>query len=243
MHEPYDGGLKTATGGGFMRVSMGNIRKNAKEGVCYIVGAGEIENPGWFRRQVRPKEKDYLIAADGGFAICDRCGTRVDLLIGDFDSLGYVPDYPNLIRMSAEKDDTDLFFAVKKGLEKGYRTFEIYGATGGREGHVMANYQTLVYLAHQRACGILRSVNVQVTAIDQDTLRLPAYQSGLVSVFCMGERAAGVTLKGLKYPLSEAVLTNDVPIGVSNEFIGETAEITVKEGTLLVMWETCGGKR
>lgn len=226
-----------------MHVAMGSIRKNAKEGVCFIIGAGEIDNPGWFRRQVRPKEKDYLIAADGGFAICDRCGIRVDALIGDFDSLGFVPDHPNVVKLPQEKDDTDLHYAVKKGLEKGYRTFEIYGASGGREGHTMANYQTLVYLAHQRACGILRSMNVQVTAIDNDTLRLPAYKSGFVSIFCMGERAEGVTLKGLKYPLTEAVVTNDTPIGVSNEFIGETAEITVKDGTLLVMWETGGSKK
>ena len=226
-----------------MHVAMGSIRKNAKEGVCFIIGAGEIDNPGWFRRQVRPKEKDYLIAADGGFAICDRCGIRVDALIGDFDSLDFVPDHPNVIRLPQEKDDTDLHYAVKKGLEKGYRTFEIYGASGGREGHTMANYQTLVYLAHQRACGILRSMNVQVTAIENDTLRLPAYKSGFVSIFCMGERAEGVTLKGLKYPLNEAVVVNDTPIGVSNEFIGETAEITVKDGTLLVMWETCGTKK
>ncbi|MCM1537849.1 MAG: thiamine diphosphokinase [bacterium] len=225
-----------------MHVTMGSIRKNAKDGVCFIIGAGEIGNPGWFRRQVRPKEKDYLIAADGGYTICERCGIRVDALIGDFDSLCCIPEHPNVIRLPQEKDDTDLHYAVKKGLERGYRMFEIYGATGGREGHTMANYQTLVYLAHQRACGILRSMNVQVTAIDSDTLRLPAYKGGLVSLFCMGERAEGVTLKGLKYPLSDAVLTNDTPIGVSNEFIGETAEITVADGTLLVMWETGGGK-
>lgn len=223
-----------------MHVSMESMRETENEGVCYIVGAGEIENPGWFRRQVRPKEKDFLIAADGGFAVLDRCGIRVDLLVGDLDSLGMVPEIPNMIRMPEEKDDTDLFYAVKKGLEKGYHTFEIYGATGGREGHTMANYQTLVYLAHRGACGVLRSMRVQVTAIDNDTLRLPAYQSGFVSIFCMGEKAEGVTLRGLKYPLSEAVLTNDKPIGVSNEFIGERAEITVARGTLLIMWETSG---
>lgn len=231
-----------AMGGKFMHVSMESMRETENEGVCYIVGAGEIENPGWFRRQVRPKEKDFLIAADGGFAVLDRCGIRVDLLVGDLDSLGMVPEIPNMIRMPEEKDDTDLFYAVKKGLEKGYHTFEIYGATGGREGHTMANYQTLVYLAHRGACGVLRSMRVQVTAIDNDTLRLPAYQSGFVSIFCMGEKAEGVTLRGLKYPLSEAVLTNDKPIGVSNEFIGERAEITVARGTLLIMWETSGGR-
>ena len=42
--------------------------------------------------------------------------------------------------------------------------------------------------------------------------------------------------------MSEAVLTNDTPIGVSNEFVGERAEITVAGGTLLIMWETGGGR-
>lgn len=221
-----------------MRVSMERKEQGKQGGVCYIVGAGEIKNPGWFKRQARPKEEDYLIAVDGGFAICDRCGIRVDLVLGDFDSLGYVPEHPNTICLPQEKDETDLYFAVKTGLERGYCTFEIYGGLGGRAGHVMANYQTLVYLAHNRACGILRTIDLQVTAIYNDTLRLPAYERGFVSVFAMGETAKGVTLRGLRYPLLDAELANDNPIGVSNEFTGEPVEITVTDGTLLVMWET-----
>lgn len=221
-----------------MHVTMKGPDLGNQGGVCYIVGAGGIENPGWFKRQVKPKETDYLIAADGGYTLCERCGIRVDLVIGDFDSLGYVPEHPNVVKLPVEKDETDLYAAVKKGFEKGYRTFEIHGGLGGRAGHTMANYQTLVYLAHNHACGILRSIDLQVTAIDSDTLRLPGYESGFVSIFAMEKEARGVTLRGLKYPLSDAVMTNGNPVGVSNEFIGEPAEITVKDGTLLVMWET-----
>ncbi len=222
-----------------MHVSIEGAGQGTR-GVCYIVGAGEIKNPGWFKRQVRPKETDYLIAVDGGFAICDRCGIRVDLVVGDFDSLGYLPEHPNVVCLPEEKDETDMLYAVKKGMEKGYRTFEIHGGLGGRAGHVMANYQTLVYLAHNHACGILRAIDCHVTAIYNDTLRLPAYENGLVSIFTMGEKAEGVTLRGLKYPLDRAVLTNDNPIGVSNEFTGEPAEIAVEKGTLLVMWGAKG---
>jgi thiamine pyrophosphokinase len=55
-------------------------------------------------------------------------------------------------------------------------------------------------------------------------------------VFSAGERAEGVTLKGLKYPLEDATLTCDYPLGVSNEFAGGPAEVTVRDGTLLIAW-------
>ena len=220
-----------------MQVTIQNENGLSKQGVCYIIGAGKIENTGWLKRQIKPGEEDYVIAADGGFATCDQCGIAMNLVLGDFDSLGYVPSHPNLIRMAPEKDDTDMFFAVRQGLNLGYRTFELYGGIGGRPDHTMANYQTLIYLAKQGACGILCSPGLQITAIHNDCLRLPAYENGTISLFCMGERAEGVTLQGLKYPLEEAVVSNDFPIGVSNEFVGEPVQIEVQKGTLLVMWE------
>ena len=51
----------------------------------------------------------------------------------------------------------------------------------------------------------------------------------------MNEKAHGVTIRGLKYELENATLTNDVPIGISNEFIGVQSEITVEDGTLLII--------
>lgn len=59
----------------------------------------------------------------------------------------------------------------------------------------------------------------------------------MVSVFCHSDRAEGVTIQGLKYTLQDAELTNGFPLGVSNEFIGERAEISVKKGILLVTVE------
>ena len=49
------------------------------------------------------------------------------------------------------------------------------------------------------------------------TLTLPDRPGGtLVSVFCHGDRAEGVTLTGLAYSLSDAALAGDFPLGVSN---------------------------
>ncbi len=223
-----------------MQVTIQNEDGSGRKGVCYIIGAGRIDNTGWLKRQIKPGEEDYVIAADGGFATCDQCGIPMNLVLGDFDSLGYIPAHPNLIRMAPEKDDTDMLFAVRQGMNLGYKTFELYGGTGGRPDHTMANYHTLAFLAKQGACGILCSPGILITAIHNDVLKLPAYESGTVSVFSMGDKAEGVTLTGLKYPLNQATVTNDFPIGVSNEFTGKAVQIKVEKGTLLIMWEHVG---
>lgn len=97
-----------------------------QKGICYIVGAGE-----------RPASLDvakegYWIAADGGYAVLQAAGIKPDLVLGDFDSLGYVPRHPNLIRTPAEKDDTDTMLAIRQGLDLGFRRFVLYGCLGGQ---------------------------------------------------------------------------------------------------------------
>ena len=64
---------------------------------------------------------------------------------------------------------------------------------------------------------------------------LPARYEGTFSIFALDEEVGGVTLEGMKYPLSEAVITNRFPIGVSNEIIGKSACIKVKSGLALVI--------
>lgn len=68
------------------------------------------------------------------------------------------------------------------------------------------------------------------------TLTLPDRPGGtLVSVFCHGDRAEGVTLTGLSYPLDGADLTGDFPLGVSNRRLeGQPATVSVRRGTLLI---------
>ncbi len=68
------------------------------------------------------------------------------------------------------------------------------------------------------------------------TLTLPDRPGGtLVSVFCHGDRAEGVTLTGLAYPLSDAALAGDFPLGVSNRRLeGRPATVSVRRGTLLI---------
>ena len=200
------------------------------EQICCIIGAME---PG---RLVLP-DGALVIAADGGLEHLERRGIVPDLIVGDFDSLGWAPEGSNVIRHPVEKDDTDMMLAVKTGLARGCRRFLLYGGLGGRLDHAYANLQTLAYLADHGSQGWLLGGGMAVTAIRDGRLDFAPGRHGTVSVFCPGGEARGVDLDGLYYPLKDAVLTGSFPLGVSNQFTGGAASVAVREGTLLVMWE------
>ena len=186
------------------------------------------------------KEDDFLLAADGGLRHLQSLGLTPDEILGDFDSLGYVPE--NSSRFPVEKDDTDSMLAIRRGLELGYREFWLYGSLDGpRLDHTAANYQALQYLADHHAFGYLIGKDYLVTVVKNGSLRFPAGCRGTVSVFCQGNDAHGVTLKGLYYPLENAVLTSGFPLGVSNHFTGQAAEIAVTQGSLLVFFPRAVG--
>lgn len=208
--------------------------------VCWIIGASPCS--GLEAGDFAPKKGDYVIAADGGLRYLEEAGVKPDMIVGDFDTLGYEPDHDNVVRLQVMKDWTDTFVAMEKGTELGYGTFAFYGCLGGKLEHTIANLQHLVWLAQRGMTGWMTDGRVWATAIHGDgaksgRLTLPARPSGMVSVFCMGDKAEGVTLQGLKYCLQYGELTNAFPLGVSNEFIGENAQISVKKGTLLVVLE------
>ena len=201
-------------------------------GICHVVGAGEF-----CPRGLTPGPGDLVIAADGGFAALEGLGLSPDLVVGDFDSLGHWPDHPHVVALPVEKDDTDMHSAIRLGWERGYRAFRLYGGTGGRIDHTLANIQSLAWLASQGGRGWLVGPDWTATVLsDGGALTLEAGRQGTVSVFCLGDRAEGVDIQGLKYGLSDGVLTADYPLGVSNSFLGGESRVSVRRGKLLVLW-------
>ena len=186
------------------------------------------------------KREDFILAADGGLAHVQALGLTPDGILGDFDSLGYVPQDSTVFPV--EKDDTDAMLAVRKGMELGYREFILYGSLDGpRIDHTVANFQTLQFLAEHGASGYLVGRDYIVTVVKNGKLSFTASATGILSVFCMGSDAHGVTLKGLQYLLQEGTLTSGFPLGVSNHFIGQAAEVSVTDGSLLVLFDRGNG--
>jgi len=192
---------------------------------------------GGFDRLAEPiGQDDLVIAADGGLRHTQALGLEPDVILGDFDSLGYVPADGQVFPV--EKDDTDSMLAVRLGLERGCDRFVLYGALDGpRPDHTLANMQTLCFLAERGASGHLAGLTHRVSVVRDGALTFPAEAAGTVSVFCLGSDAHGVTLEGLYYPLRNGTLTAGHPLGVSNHFTGKPATVAVAKGTLVVFYD------
>ena len=184
-------------------------------------------------------EDALVIAADGGLRHTQALGIRPDVILGDFDSLGYVPDDSQVYPV--EKDDTDAMLAVRVGLERGCDFFLFYGAMDGpRLDHTVANFQTLGYLATHGAWGALIGRDYIATVLREETIEFSEAAAGILSLFCLGA-SAEVTIEGLKYGLDHGTLTPDFPLGVSNHFEGKAARITVHSGLVLALWDRRNG--
>lgn len=198
---------------------------------CFIVGAGDFA-----ASRFSPAPGDLIIAADAGYAQLQKINVVPHLAVGDFDSLGAPPDMPEVEVCPVEKDDTDTAIAVRRALERGYAEILIFGGVGGRLDHTLANLQTVAALSKKNVAAYLMAEDWAATAVTDGRVVFPAGFTGGFSIFCHGDSAAGVYERGAHYPLDNATLTCDVPLGVSNEFLPGGTEISVRRGTLLVLW-------
>lgn len=203
--------------------------------VCYIFGAGEFSPC-----EITLSDDDLVIAADGGYDHLISMGLRADIALGDFDSVTSYEIWEDNIcekfTYPPEKDDTDMMLAIKLGLSKGYKNFAIYGGLGGRLDHTLANIQALSFIASQGAQAVLYHEHYALTAIKDSSFTIPKDTSGYISIFSLSDKSENVTIKGLKYQVEGTTLTNNFPLGVSNEAIGKKGIISVENGTLLILW-------
>lgn len=201
--------------------------------ICYIIGAGECE-----KLYINEDNKAYIIAADGGMKYLLDAGLTADMVIGDFDSLHYVPEHKNVVVLPVEKDVTDMYAAVTEGMRRGYKKFIIYGGLGGRFDHSIANCQLLSYIADSGCIGFIVEKNYAVTSIHNGNVKFGKDFKGLLSIFSSGTASKDVSIMGFKYEMTDGELKANYPLGVSNEFVGMDGMVKVKDGTLLIIFET-----
>lgn len=217
---------------------------------CVIVGASRMGNEQRVLLQDLRRNNQFSIAVDGGFDFFDDMGVAPDLWIGDMDSVKIAKSAfercnvhclingIEVIKLEVRKDETDMSAAVGVAFERGYRDITIYGGINGdRNDHTYANI-ALMHAYSKKGCHIsMISDRDVMTVITNDTMQFDEGKKGIISVFSLSDKSVGVTLKGLDYSLEDAELFNDCALGVSNSFTGEKAEVTVTEGSLLLVWE------
>lgn len=181
------------------------------------------------------REGDLIICADAGYRAAKACGITPDVTIGDFDSLGYAPEEGEVLQLPVYKDDTDMVVCLREGRARGYREFVVAGCLGGRFDHTLSCLQCAADCARRGERIWLCDPWNRVTVLARGQYSIPALPGRKLSLLAYSQEVRGLTLKGTMWPLENAVLTNNYPLGCSNEWVGEEALLSFTDGLLVVM--------
>ncbi len=190
--------------------------------------------------QEHPEAGDLVIAADAGLLTARRLGARVDIAVGDFDTLGE-PDVgaeTEIVRLPAEKDVTDTQYAVELALRAGVREIVFVGSLEGRLDHTLSLLGILESLWEHREGRVFALATNGKNRVrffrDSGTI-LPRSQYRYFSILAADAVVKGVTLEGCKYPLKRGKITRTHQWAVSNEIVGNCALVEVRRGGVFVV--------
>lgn len=184
-----------------------------------------------------PKSDDLRIAADGGYDTAKKLGDKIDILVGDLDSIaGDIPESIELIKVPAEKDFSDLQLAIDVSLKKGANEIVIIGGLSGRLDHTLANLALLPNLAAMRVHAHINDGFNRVQYLNSTSTLIARSHYKYLSLIPISEKLRGVSIEGCKYPLQNATLTkHDPTLAISNEIEGNCALISVRRGECYVI--------
>ncbi len=194
---------------------------------------------------------DKIIAVDGGLAFADKFALTD--IVGDFDTIDSdiidryknMPNGPAIHEYVPEKDNTDTDIALQLAIkmcqsceENQYSEIIIVGATGTRLDHVLANITMLLSPFYAGIKTSIVDANNRIQLISGSTSILAKQQFGTyVSLIPLTPSIDGVTLRGVKYPLTNQTIKLGSSLCVSNEIVGEEALISIGSG-IAILFET-----
>jgi thiamine pyrophosphokinase len=198
-----------------------------------VFGGGEI-----FSEYIeeRPKDDDLVVCADSGYQNALAFGVKVDILVGDFDSLCDIPEgVGEVLRVPCEKNSTDTQLAVDIALERGADEIVIVASTNGRVDHTLSSLALLEKLWDKKIpCVIVNGQNRVRFLRDSGTILIRSKYK-YFAVVTLDKIAKKVSIEGAKYPLKNANIERGFQFAVSNEIVKNAALINVKKGSVYVI--------
>jgi thiamine pyrophosphokinase len=189
---------------------------------------------------------NIIIAVDKGLVTADKFNLPITYIVGDFDSAPkelvqkYKQDINNKLTTIKEynpiKDATDTQIAIELAIDLKADEIVILGATGTRLDHTIANINLLALPLDREIDAFIIDEHNKIYLLNQNTTLYKDKLFGFyVSLQPITEVVTGVTLEGFKYPLVKRDMKREDSLGISNEVIGEIANISLKSGTLIVI--------
>lgn len=179
---------------------------------------------------------DLVISADAGYKNATLMGAHTNILVGDFDSLGEIPDDVDEVKqLPAEKDLTDTQISVELAIEKGAEEIIIVGSTAGRFDHALSILAILEKYWESRIPIYIVNGQNRIRFIRNSGFIVVRSQYQYFSILAADEKVKGVSIEGAKYPLKNATLTRKHQFAVSNEIVKNCALINVKKGGIYIV--------
>ena len=200
-------------------------------GRCVIIGGADIRDYGKVRSCL--KDSDFAIYCDSGLRHMDGLEIRPSLVVGDWDSYEDPHLEVETITLPVAKDDTDTVYAVREGMKRGFKEFLLTGVIGARLDHTLVNAYILVTLENNGCHGVIIDDYSEMELIKEAKVD---DSCSFFSLLALEGEVSGVTIRNAKFCLKDAVIGPDYQYATSNEVLpGETAEIDVKNGRLLLI--------
>ena len=178
-----------------------------------------------------------VFCADGGVRNAQAAGMTPDFLIGDWDSGGAPEPGVPCVTLPVEKDMTDLQAAADQALDMGFQELLLCGCTGGRLDHTASNLVLLEWIAGRGGRPLLVDEGNEVRflegPVELPLANWPPYH--YLSLIPLDRILTGVTLRGLKYPLTDARLTRGDTLSVSNEPQADEVRLSITSGRALLI--------
>ncbi len=205
-----------------------------------IFANGELNQPELLAASLRPT--DRIFCADGGARHALALGLMPEIIIGDLDSLP--PDVVSRMaaagvtiqRHPVNKDQTDLELALAVAVAACPDEILLVTALGGRLDQMLANILLLTQPAYAGARITVVDGRQRATLLrDNQQLTLTGQPGDILSVAPLSAQVTQVTLRGVKWPLTQATLTLGSTWSISNQFAAGQASVEIGRGLALVV--------
>lgn len=200
---------------------------------CIIITGGDVISKDKLKAEI--DSDTFVICVDKGAETALDYGIRIDLVLGDFDSISkkaYQSIEDKAIQFPAEKDYTDTELAIVEAIRRDMGQITIANAIGNRVDHVLSTF-FLLYKYNEYDIRIIGN-DFEAFLIQKDCM-ITNKKGMTLSLVPMCETLENVFLEGFKYPLSNINVKIGDSLCISNIITDQTAYIRFMKGSALVI--------
>lgn len=213
----------------------------------YVILTGGTLNERFLKTYLDTHKIDKIICVDGALHIVDSMKLSIDYLVGDFDTVSQelLKKYQRDVCLGKKKieikqynpvkDETDTEIAIAISIENGADEIVLFGATGSRIDHMLANIHLLMKPLSMGIHAYIIDEFNKIYLIDKNTtIRKNELYGPYLSLIPFDGNVTNVTLKGFKYDVSNLNFKIGQSLGISNELLEEEGQIDWDNGIFAV---------